>query len=122
MLDFRTKDNVPELAGNTEAVLVVQEVVFQVILLELLVPQRQILMVQEVVGHVVAGVAKDATGVNCCRNIPIPKENGMGERPEGGGKDGEKRGRHNETVFVHGQIVVDTVQCEMKGDTDAVVG
>lgn len=121
LLDLRTEDDVPEFASNTEAVLVVEEVVFQMILLELLVPQWQVLMVQEVVCHVVAGVAKNATAVNCCRNVPIPEEDCVGERPERSGKNGEKRRRHNETVFVHGQIVMDTVQREMQCDTNAVV-
>lgn len=121
LLDLRAEDDVPELAGDTEAVLVVQEVVFQVVLLELLVPQRQILMVQEVVCHVVACVAENAATVDCRRDVPIPKEDGMGEGPEGSGKHCEKRRRHDETVLVHGQVVVDTVQGKMKGDADAVV-
>lgn len=38
VLDFGSEDDVPELAGDAEAVLVVEKVVLQMILLELLVP------------------------------------------------------------------------------------
>lgn len=57
---------VPETAGDAEAQLVVEEVVSEVILLEVLVPQGQVVVMEEVVGQVVADVTEDATAEYGC--------------------------------------------------------
>lgn len=72
--DLRTEDRVPEFARDTEAVLVVEEVVLEVVFLQLLVPERQILVMQEVVCHVVARVAEHAAREHSNGNKPVPEE------------------------------------------------
>lgn len=79
---------VPEGAGDAEAILVVEEVVLEVILLELLVPQGEVLVVQEVVRQVVANVAENSAAVCGGSKIPVG-EDGMGQAPEGRCKDEE---------------------------------
>lgn len=46
----------------------------------------------------------------------------MGEIPEGRRKCHKQSGRHDESVFVHGQIMMDTMKQEMKGDANTIVG
>ncbi len=58
------KHAVPKPAGDAEAELVVQEVVGEMVLLQLPVPHRQILVMQEVVAAVVQGVAEHAASVD----------------------------------------------------------
>lgn len=50
----------------------------QVIFFQLLVPQREVLVVQEVVREVVADVTEDASAVNGRSNMPVPVEYGVG--------------------------------------------
>ncbi|KAL2273974.1 hypothetical protein FJTKL_03761 [Diaporthe vaccinii] len=120
-LDLCAEDTVPELAGDTEAVLVVEEVVLKVVFLELLVPERQILVMQEVVCHVVARVAEHAAREHSHGNEPVPVEEEVCQFPEWRNQHQKERGRHDEPVLVHRQVVVDTVQGEMQCDTDSVV-
>lgn len=120
-LQLSTKHVVPELGGNTEAKLVLEEVVLQMVLLESLVPERKVLVVKEVVGQVIANVAKNATAVDCCRGIPVVGENGMSEVPKGSRKQQKHGWRHDQSVFVHGQIVVDAVEQEVRNDAISVV-
>lgn len=41
--------------------------------------------------------------------------------PERSGQKNEKRWRHNQSVFVHGKIVVNAVEKEVECDSDAIV-
>lgn len=88
-LQLGAEDPVPELAGDAEAELVVEEVVLEMVLLQLLVPQRKVLVVQEVVRHVVADVAKDAPTVHGSAGIPVVAEDGLSQLPERRGQDNE---------------------------------
>ena len=45
----------------------------------------------------------------------------MGEMPEWCRKDNEQGGWHDETIFIHGQVVVDAVEQEMQGYTHSVI-
>jgi hypothetical protein len=76
---------------------------------------------QEVVGHVIACVAKDATTISGQRGIPIPEYDGMCKLPEWRCKDDEKRRRHDKSVFIHWQVVVDAVEEEMQRDAHTVI-
>ena len=67
----------------------------QVILLELLVPQGQVLVVQKVVRHVVADVAEDATAVHGCGRVPAVEEDEMGQLPERR-RENDKQGRRHD--------------------------
>ena len=105
------EDAVPEAAGDAETVLVVGEVVLQVILLEFapvgwetgrvvsfeVLCNSEVLflwdefdlplVVQEIVGAVVADVAENAAAIDCDRGVPVVEEDGVGEFPEGRGED-----------------------------------
>lgn len=93
----------------------------EVVLLESLVPQRQVLVMQEVVRHVVENVTEDAAAVDGGGGMPRVEEDSMGEVPEGVGKDDEERRGHDEAVAIHREVVVDAVEEEMEGDEVAVV-
>lgn len=120
-LQLSTKHIVPELGGNAEAKLVLEEVVLQVVLLESLVPERKVLVVKEVVSQVIADVTKNATAVDCSRCIPVIGENGMSEIPKRGRKQQKHSWRHDQSVLVHGQIVVDAVEQKVRNDAISVV-
>lgn len=115
------KDVVPELASNAKAQLVVEEVMLEVILLELLVPQRKVLVVQEVVRHIVKDVAEDATAVGSDSAVPVPEDDGVREVPERVGEGHKERRRHDQAILVHWQVVVNAVKEEVGGDTHTVV-
>lgn len=119
--DLCAEDGVPEFAGDSKAVLVVEEVMLEVVFLKLLVPERQILVMQEVVCHVVTRVTEHAAREYSHGNIPVPEEDGVCEFPEWRHQHQEERGWHDEPILVHRQIVVDTVQGEVQGNTDSVV-
>lgn len=65
-----SENGIPELAGDTETKLIVEEVMLKVVLLELLVPQREVLVVKEVVREVVANVAKDTAAKDSSSSMP----------------------------------------------------
>lgn len=46
----------------------------------------------------------------------------MGEVPEGRSENDEERGRHDESVLVHGKVMVNTMKQEMESDEDPVIG
>jgi hypothetical protein len=119
---LRAKDLIPESAGDAESVLVVKEVVLHVILLELLVPERQVRVVQEVMGQVVANVTENATAEHGCRCTPAVREQVMCELPERECQDDEHGRRHDEAISVHGQVVVDAMEQEMGCDANAIIG
>jgi hypothetical protein len=115
------KDSVPEASRDSKAVLVVEEVVLEVILLELLVPEGKILVVQEVVGQVVADVSEHATTEHCRGDVPIVGKEEVGELPERRGQRDKESRRHDETVLVHGQIVVHSVEQKVQCEAGSVV-
>lgn len=64
------ENGIPELAGDAKAKFIIKEVMLKMVLLELLVPERQVFVVQEIVRQIVANIAKDATTVHCRCGIP----------------------------------------------------
>lgn len=80
------------------------------------------LVVQEVVGAVVADVAEDATAVDCHGGVPVVEEDGVRELPEGRRKHEEQRRGHHEAQAVHWEVVVNAVKEEVKSERGAVVG
>lgn len=95
--------------------------VLEVIFLKSAVPCGEIAVVQEVVRHIVANVSENATTVDRGRGIPIIEEYGMGELPERCSEHNEERRRHDQSVFVHRKVVVDTVEKEMQCDSYPIV-
>ena len=115
------KDTIPEAAGHTKSILVVKEVVLKVVFLETLVPKRQVLVMEEVVRHVVARVTEEAAAEYRRRHVPVPEEEGVRQFPEWDGKSDEEGGWHDEAILIHGQVMMDTVEQEMRRDADPVV-
>jgi hypothetical protein len=72
--------------------------------------------------HVVACVAKDATTVGSQSSIPVPEDDGVRELPERCCQNSEKCRRHDESVLVHGEVVMDTVEQKVEGNGGAVIG
>jgi hypothetical protein len=112
---------VPELCGDAKAELVLQEMVLQVVLLEILIPERQVLVVEEIVSHVIADITKDATTVDCGRSIPVVGENSVCEIPERSCKQHKHGWRHDKSVPIHGQVVMDTVKQEVGNEAISVI-
>ena len=91
------------------------------VLLELLVPQRQILVVQEVVCQVVADVSEDTATKDGGADIPVRGKNKVCKLPEWVCKNHEKGRGHHQSVFVHGQVVVNAMEQKVCSDTDTVI-
>ena len=72
-------------------------------------------MMQPVMRAVVADVAEYTTAEDGDGGVPVIPEDGVCELVEGGGKGDEEGGRHDESVFVHGEVVVDAVEEEVEG-------
>lgn len=119
--ELRPKDAIPKATRHAKAIFVVEEMVLEVILLQLLVPQRKVLVVEEIVCQVVADVAENAAAIDGCSHIPVPEEQRMCDPPEGRGQNDEERRWHDQAVLVHGEVVVDTVQQEVRGDAPSVI-
>jgi hypothetical protein len=117
-----TENGIPEPACDSETKLVIEEVMSKVILLELLVPKRQVLVVKEVMRKIVADISEDTSTVGCYCSIPVVEKNGMSQLPERSSQSSEESGRHNKTVPVHGKIMVDTVKDKMKTDSYSIIG
>lgn len=66
-------------------------------------------MVEEVVGQIVADVSKDTTAISQHSSVPVMEENEMRNFPERSSEYEKESRRHNETVSVHGQIMVDAM-------------
>lgn len=115
------KDVVPKLARDSEAQLVVKEMMRKMVLLETLVPQREVLVMEEVMCQIVADVAKDTTAVDSSRDRPVVEEEELGKVPEGGGEDYKQSRWHDEAVFVHRQVMVNPMQQEVQGDAHSIV-
>jgi hypothetical protein len=111
--ELSAENGVPESARDSETKLVIEKVMGKVVLLEILVPQRQVLVVKEVVRKIVADISKDTSTVGCYCSIPVVAEDGMSHPPERSSQKSEENGRHNKTVLIHGKIMVDTVEEKM---------
>jgi len=94
----------------------------KMVLLELLVPQRKVLVVKEVMCEIVADVSKDTATVGCTSSIPVVEEYSMCKLPERSSQSSEERRRHDKTILVHREIMMDAVKDEMKCDSNTVVG
>ena len=79
-------------------------------------------MVQKVMRQIITNVAKNTTAVACQCCIPIVGKYHVSDGPERYGKNGEQGWRHDETISVHWEIVMDTMEKEMEGEEDAIIG
>lgn len=121
VLKLCVENDIPELVADTESELIVEEVMSKMIFLKLLVPQRKVVVVQEVMGQIVADVAKDTATVGSGGGIPAVVEERMGKVPEGGCEDHEKRRGHDQAILVHWKIVMNAVEQKVHGNTNSVV-
>lgn len=78
-------------------------------------------MVQEIVGQVVANVSEDSAAKHRHGCEPVVEEDCMGQLPEGNSQDHEQCRGHNKAVPVHREVVVNTVEEEVKSQADTVV-
>lgn len=76
---------------------------------------------EEVMGQVVADVPKYTATKYGDSRIPVVEEDCVGKLPEWGCQDNEESGWHDQAVFVHGQIVMNSVKQEVKSETDSIV-
>lgn len=118
---FGAENAIPEPAGDAKAKLIVKEVVLKVVLLQFLVPERQVLVVKEVVRQVVADVTKDASAINSGSGVPAVRKNPMSQLVERRGENYKKCRRHDEAILVHRQVMMDAVEEEMHGNANSVV-
>ena len=72
--------------------------------------------------QVVADVSENTAAVDCNCDIPIPVKYSVGEFVEGKCEDDEEGRWHDESVLVHGEIMMDAVEKEVEGQEDAIVG
>lgn len=78
-------------------------------------------MVEEEVRQVIADVTKNAATENCRGCEPVVEEYCMRELPKRSGQNDEQRRRHDQTKTIHRQVVVNSMQQEVKSDEYAVV-
>lgn len=78
-------------------------------------------VVQEVMSQIIADIAENSTTKHSSRRTPIIKEDSMRQLPERHRKNYEESWRHDKSISVHGQVVVDTVQQEVCCKSYAVV-
>lgn len=81
-----------------------------------------LLVMQKVMGEVVADVAKDSTTVHCCCNVPIEPEQGVCQLPERCCQCEEEGWWHHQAEFIHWEVVVDAVEEEVQSYGVVVIG
>jgi hypothetical protein len=75
--------------------------------------QDILLVVEEVVGHIVASVTKDATAIRSECRVPVPEDESVCEFPERCGERDEECRRHDKPVLIHREIMMNAVEEEM---------
>lgn len=73
-------------------------------------------------GQVIADVAKHAATKDGKSGIPIVEKDAMRQFPERSGQNNKQSRGHDEPILIHGDVMVDSVQQEMEGDPNAIVG
>lgn len=72
-------------------------------------------------GQIIADVAKDTTTEHLYGRKPVVEEDGMGELPERSCQDHKQCWGHDQSITIHGQVVVNAVEEEVQGQTDSIV-
>lgn len=83
------------------------------ILLERLVERWELSVMKEVMSQVVADVTENPSAEYGCSYVPIPVENSMSKLPKWECENKEQGWWHDQSQFVHGKVVVNTVEEEM---------
>lgn len=76
---------------------------------------------KEVVRQVVTDIAEDTTTVNGGCNAPVPIEDGVRQLPKWSCENNKESWWHNKPILVHGQIVMDAVEQEMRSNADPII-
>lgn len=118
--DLSAEDNVPELAGDTETQLVVFVVVLQVGFFDLLEELRQLGVMQDIMGDIVHDVAQSSAGK--ARTSHVEWQKTEHQLVEWICQNDEQRWGQNQTISVHRQVMVDTMQEEVESQEKTVVG
>lgn len=90
-------------------------------LLGLLVEGWKTGVVEKVVRQVVDDVASDTATEGDSAHVPVGVEDGVGKLPKWKGECNEECWRHDETISIHWQVVVNAVKEEMSSKSEAVV-
>lgn len=78
-------------------------------------------MMKEIMGQVIADIPEYATTEDGSSSVPIVTEKIVGQPVEGSCQH-DKQGRwHDEPKLVHGEIMVYTMEDEVKGDTNTII-
>jgi hypothetical protein len=83
--------------------------------------ENSLAVVEEIVSQIIADVAKDTSTEHLNSREPVVEEDGMGELPERSCQNHKQCWGHDQSIAVHGQVVVNAVEEEVKGQTNSVV-
>jgi len=113
------KDIIPDLGSNAETELEVLVMMSEMVFFHFGEVLRELRVMQCVVHAIVQDVesvrARDDAVSDCLG------EEKMSELGEGVGKDEEKSGWHDETKFIHRQVVMNTMQQEVQRQRNVVI-
>jgi hypothetical protein len=68
---------------------------------------------QKVMSEIVTHISKDAAAEDGCCGVPVVEEDCVGELPEGRCECNEEGGWHDQSIFVHGKVMMDTMEEKM---------
>ena len=71
--------------------------------------------------HVIANISEDTTAVCQHSGMPVEKDYRVRELPEWECEDDKQGRRHHKSIFIHGEVVMDSVQKEVQSDTNSIV-
>lgn len=78
-------------------------------------------MVEEVMCQVVHDVSEYSSTEYCRGHVPVECKYGVRQFPERSGQSNKHGGRHDKTVFIHREVVVDAVKKEVQCDGDTII-
>jgi hypothetical protein len=93
----------------------------KMVFLQLLIEGGQFAMVKEVVGKVVADVAKNSPTKHGGSDVPVIREECVCKLPEWECENDEQSGWHHESIFVHRKIVMNSMEKEMSSESNTVI-
>ena len=76
---------------------------------------------EEIVRHVIANIPEDTTAVCQHSGMPVEEDYSVRKFPERECEDDKQGWWHHKSIFIHGKVVMDSVQKEVQGDTNSVV-
>jgi hypothetical protein len=83
--------------------------------------ENSLAVVEEIVSQIIANIAEDTTTENLYSRKPVVEEHGMCKLPERSCQNHEQCWGHDQSITVHGQVVVNAVEEEVQGQTDSII-